>query len=199
MSSVSARPLTLADVAMPRAGMLQNVVLVVMASLLTAAAAQVEIRLPWTPVPITGQTFVVLLSGVVLGARRAFLAMALYLAEGAAGLPFFSGGAAGLASLVSPSGGYLIAFPYAAFITGLLAERAWDRKPLTMFLTMLLGSTIIFALGLARLSAYVPANQLLGAGLLPFLPGDVIKSALAAAAFPLAWKWANGAGGRETK
>ena len=196
MSVVAARPQTLADVALPRAGWLQNALLVVVASLLTAAAAQVEIRLPWTPVPITGQTFMVLLTGVVLGARRAFLAMALYLCEGALGLPFFAGGASGVASLMGPSGGYLIAFPYAAFVTGLLAEKAWDRKPLTMFFTMLLGSTVIFAVGLARLYSFVPTEQLLGAGLLPFLPGDVIKSALAAGAFPLAWKWA---GGRETK
>ncbi|MFN8589152.1 MAG: biotin transporter BioY [Candidatus Eisenbacteria bacterium] len=196
MSVVVARPHTLADVALPRAGWLQNVLLVVAASLLTAAAAQVEIRLPWTPVPVTGQTFAVLLTGIVLGARRAFMAMALYLLEGAAGLPFFAGGAAGVAALVGPSGGYLIAFPYAAFVTGLLAEKAWDRKPLTMFFTMLLGSTLIFALGLAQLSRFVPANQLVGAGLAPFVLGDVIKSALAAAAFPLAWKWA---GGRESK
>lgn len=199
MSMVSARPLTLADVAMPRAGVLQNVVLVVLASLLTAAAAQVEIRLPWTPVPITGQTFMVLLTGAVLGARRAFLAMALYLVEGACGLPFFAGGAAGLAKLLGPSGGYLVAFPFAALVTGLLAERAWDRKSVTMFFAMLLGSTVIFGLGLAQLSRFVPANQLVAAGLAPFVIGDFVKSALAAGVFPLAWKWANGAGGRETK
>lgn len=196
MSMVSARPLTLADVAMPRAGVLQNVVLVVLASLLTAAAAQVEIRLPWTPVPITGQTFMVLLTGAVLGARRAFLAMALYLVEGSCGLPFFAGGAAGLAKLLGPSGGYLIAFPFAALVTGLLAERAWDRKPVTMFFAMLLGSTVIFALGLAQLSRFVPAGQLVATGLAPFVIGDFVKSALAAGVFPLAWKWA---GGRESK
>src|SRR5258706_8370721 len=94
-----ARPLTLADVAAPQSNALTNTLLVVAASLVTAAAAQVEIRLPWTPVPITGQTFAVLLSGAVLGARRAFLAQVLYLAEGASGLPFFSGGAAGVAKL----------------------------------------------------------------------------------------------------
>ncbi len=199
MSMVSARPLTLADVAIPRAGMLQNVLLVVLASLLTAAAAQAEIRLPWTPVPITGQTFMVLLTGAVLGARRAFLAMSLYLLEGACGLPFFAGGAAGFAKLLGPSGGYLVAFPFAALVTGLLAERAWDRKPVTMFFAMLLGSTVIFALGLAQLSRFVPAGQLVTTGLAPFVIGDFVKSALAAGVFPLAWKWANGAGGRDSK
>ena len=97
MASV-ARPLTLADVAVPRSNALTDTFLVIIASLVTAAAARVEIRLPWTPVPITGQTFAVLLSGSVLGARRAFLAQCLYLFEGAMGLPFFAGGAAGESS-----------------------------------------------------------------------------------------------------
>lgn len=183
-----ARPLTLVDVAAPRSNALMNVLLVVAASLVTAAAAQVEIRLPWTPVPITGQSFAVLLSGLVLGSRRAFLAQMLYLTEGAAGLPFFSGGAAGVAHLVGPTGGYLMAFPFAAAFTGLLAERGWDRRPITLFLAMLAGSTIVFGLGLLQLSRFVPADTLLATGLLPFVPGDLIKSALAAGVFPLVWK-----------
>jgi len=191
-----ARPLTLADVAAPQSNALTNTLLVVAASLVTAAAAQVEIRLPWTPVPITGQTFAVLLSGAVLGARRAFVAQVLYLAEGASGLPFFSGGAAGLAKLVGPTGGYLAAFPFAAALTGFLAERAWDRKPLTMFLTMLAGSGLIFGLGLAQLSRFVPASLLLASGLLPFIPGDLVKAALAAALFPVTWKFVSRLGGR---
>ncbi len=185
---LAARPLTLADVAMPRSSALTNVLLVVAASLVTAGAAQLEIRLPWSPVPVTGQTFAVLLTGAVLGARRAFLAMCLYLAEGAAGLPFFAGGAAGFARILGPTGGYLIAFPFAAALTGLLAERGWDRRPLTMFAAMLLGSTIVFALGLAHLADFVPEGALLASGLLPFLPGDLIKSALAAGLFPALWK-----------
>lgn len=183
-----ARPLTLVDVAAPRSSALTNLGLVLAASLVTAGCAQVEIRLPWTPVPVTGQTFAVLLSGAVLGARRAFLAQLLYLAEGAAGMPFFAGGAAGVAKLFGPTGGYLIAFPFAAAATGLLAERAWDRRPFPMFAAMLAGSTIIFALGLAQLSRFVPREALLGAGLLPFVPGDLLKSAFAAGLFPALWK-----------
>jgi biotin transport system substrate-specific component len=183
-----ARPLTLVDVAAPRSSALTNLGLVLAASLVTAGCAQVEIRLPWTPVPLTGQTFAVLLSGAVLGARRAFLAQLLYLAEGAAGLPFFAGGAAGVVKLFGPTGGYLIAFPFAAAATGLLAERAWDRRPFRMFAAMLAGSTIIFALGLAQLSRFVPREALLGAGLVPFVPGDLLKSALAAGLFPALWK-----------
>lgn len=190
--SAAARPMTLADVALPRAGMLQNTLIVVLASLLTAAAAQAEFRLPWTPVPITGQTFMVLLAGAALGPRRAFLAMSLYLLEGACGLPFFAGGAAGAAVLLGPSGGYLVSFPFAALVTGLLAERAWDRRPLTMFLAMLLGSTVIFTLGLAQAARFVPPQDLVASGLAPFVVGDLVKAGLAAGVFPLAWKWFGG-------
>jgi len=191
-----ARSQTLADVAAPRASAFIQVLLVVAASLVTAGAAQVEIRLPWTPVPVTGQTFAVLLTGAVLGARRAFFAQCLYLAEGAAGLPFFAGGASGIARILGPTGGYLIAFPFAAALTGLLAERGWDRRPLTMFAAMLLGSALIFGLGLAHLSAFVPAGALLASGLTPFIPGDLIKSALAAGLFPACWKLVSRTEGR---
>lgn len=187
----AARSLTLADVAMPRAGWIVNTLLVVAASLVTAAAAQVEFRLPWTPVPVTGQTFAVLLCGAVLGARRAFLAQMLYLCEGGMGLPVFSGGAAGFAYMVGPTGGYLMAFPFAAAVTGALAERGWDKHFVTMFAAMLLGSAVIFGLGLAQLSRFVPAEQLLNAGLLPFVPGDLVKSSLSALAFPATWSLVN--------
>lgn len=188
------RTLTLADAALPRTGALSNGALVVGAAVVTALAAQIEFRLPGSPVPITGQTFAVLLTGAVLGARRAFLAQALYLGVGVLGLPVFSGGGAGVVKLFGPTGGYLIAFPFAAAVTGFLAQRGWDRRFVTMLAAMLLGSAVIFASGLAGLSRFVPADQLLSAGLLPFLPGDLVKSSLAALAFPAAWRWAHRAG-----
>lgn len=194
--SVAHRSLTLADAALPRAGALQNILLVVAASLVTAAAAQLEIRLPWTPVTVTGQTFAVLLAGATLGARRAFLAQALYLLEGACGMPFFAGGAGGLLPLLGPSGGYLCAFPVAAFVTGSFAERAWDRRPFTMFAAMLAGNAVILALGLAQLSRFVPAGGLLAAGVLPFVAGDLLKAALAAGLTPALWKWTGAPGSR---
>ena len=197
MSSSSLRPITLADVALPRAGALHNTLLVVAASVVTALAAQIAIPVPWSPVPVTGQTFAVLLSGATLGARRAFLAQALYLVEGASGLPVFAGGAAGLAILAGPTGGYLAAFPLAAAVTGALAGRGWDRRFATMFAAMLIGSAVIFALGLIQLSRFLPAAQVLGAGLLPFIPGDLVKSGLASLAFPAAWRLANRRGGHE--
>ncbi len=190
--SVAVRSMTLADVALPRAGALQNAVLVVLASLLTAAAAQLAVHLPWTPVPVTGQTFAVLLVGAALGARRGFAAMALYLAQGAAGLPFFAGGAGGAHFLLGPSGGYLLAFPLAAAATGWLASRAWDRRPFTMFLAMLAGSSVIFALGALQLSRFVPHGTVLATGVLPFLAGDVVKAAIASGLFPVVWRFVGG-------
>jgi len=195
----SARPLTLADVAVPRPALLQNAALIVAASVVTALAAQAEIRLPWTPVPVTGQTFAVLLSGAVLGARRAFLAQALYLLEGAAGLPVFAGGGAGALHFAGPTGGYLLAFPFAAAITGLLASRGWDRNVLTMMAAMLLGSAVVFASGLAGLARFVPASGLVATGLAPFLAGDLIKSALAALAFPALWRAIEGPHGNDRR
>jgi biotin transport system substrate-specific component len=192
--SVSSRALTLADLALPRSGALQNLLLIVGASIVTSLAAQLAIPVPWSPVPITGQTFAVTLSGAVLGMRRGFLAQALYLAEGALGLPVFAGGAAGAAVLVGPTAGYLIAFPLAAALIGALAERGWDRRFATMFAAMLLGSVPIFALGLAVLSRFIPAGGLPAAGLFPFIPGDLIKATLAALAFPATWRWARSRG-----
>lgn len=180
--------LTLADRALPRADAVHHTLLVVGASLVTALSAQLAVPVPWSPVPITGQTFAVLLCGAVLGARRALLAQLLYLCEGASGLPVFAGGAGGIFHLIGPSAGYLLAFPFAAGLTGLLAERGWDRRFATMAAAMLLGSAVIFTGGLAWLSRFVPGDRLLAMGLLPFVPGDLVKTALAALAFPGIWR-----------
>jgi biotin transport system substrate-specific component len=166
----------------------RDVLLVVGASLLTGLASQWEIRLPWTPVPITLQTFVVILLAASLGSRRAVAAMALYLLEGSMGLPFFSGGASGVAHLVGPTGGYLVGFVVAAAIIGALAERGWDRSPLRAAFAMLLGSLGLFACGLAQLATYIPREQLLAAGLTPFLLGSVLKVAAAAMLLPGLWR-----------
>jgi len=177
MSSV--RTLTLADAALPRVGVLRDVLLVIGASLLTAAAARIALPLPWSPVPLTGQTFAVLLTGAALGARRAVLAQALYLIEGTMGLPFFAGGLGGPLVLAGPTGGF--------------------RRFGTMLAAMLLGSAVILVSGLAVLSHFVPADRLLAAGLLPFLPGEVIKAVAAALVLPAAWRFASGHPPREDR
>jgi biotin transport system substrate-specific component len=158
-------------------------------SLLTALAAQVVIPLPWTPVPLTGQTFAVLLTGALLGSRLGALAMLAYLVEGATGLPFFRGGAGGAHYLFfSPTAGYLFAFPAAAFVAGYFAERGWDRRFATAAAAMALGSLVVLASGWAWLSLfYRTAADAFAAGVLPFLVGDVVKIALAAAALPAGW------------
>ncbi|HWW74410.1 MAG TPA: biotin transporter BioY [Pyrinomonadaceae bacterium] len=166
----------------------RSALLVVGFSLLTAAAAQVVLPLPWTPVPLTGQTFAVLLTGALLGPRLGALAMLAYLAEGAAGLPFFRAGAGGPAHLLGPTAGYLVAFPAAAYVTGYLAERGWDRRFLTAAAAMALGSLVILACGWAWLALLTGnAAAAFRLGVAPFLVGDVVKIALAAAALPAGW------------
>ena len=166
----------------------RSFVLVVGFSLLTALAAQVVVPLPFTPVPLTGQSFAVLLTGALLGPRLGVLAMLAYLAEGAAGLPFFRAGAGGVGHLSGATAGYLLAFPAAACVTGLLAERGWDRRFLTAAAAMALGSLVILAGGWVWLTLmFRTGAEAFWLGVAPFLPGDVLKIALAAAALPGGW------------
>ncbi|MBI4061342.1 MAG: biotin transporter BioY [Elusimicrobia bacterium] len=188
---------TLAEALYPSSGLLHDGVAVVVASLFIAVCAQVNVPLPFTPVPLSGGTLGVLYAGALLGSRRGAVAVVLYLCEGCAGLPVFSGGAAGFAHLLGPTGGYLAGFPVGAFATGLLAERGWDRTPGRAFLAMLAGSLPIFALGLLGLSRFTPGPALLAQGLWPFLPGDLLKSAVSAGLLPLGWKLLGG--GRRSK
>ncbi len=179
---------TLIDSLYPSDGLLHDSAAVVVASLFIGVCAQIQIPLPFTPVPLSGGTLGVLYAGALLGSRRGCAAALLYLLEGSAGLPVFSGGSAGFVHLLGPTGGYLAGFPVGAFATGLLAERGWDRTPGRAFLAMLAGSLPIFALGLLGLSRFVPSQTLLAQGLWPFLPGDLLKSAASAGLLPLGWK-----------
>lgn len=193
-----ARPLV--RVFVPEAAWPRDAALVVAASLFVALCAQVSIPLWFTPVPVTGQTFGVLLTGAALGTRLGALALLLYLIEGALGLPFYAGGQSG-AFWALPSGGYIVGFIFAAALVGHLAERGWDRGP-RVILAMVLGNLVIYACGLAWLGytisgseamqQRIPGDTLvaktLTAGLWPFLVGDGIKIALASALLPAAWK-----------
>lgn len=166
----------------------RSAALVLAFSLLTALAAQLVIPIPFSDVPITGQTFAVLLTGALLGSRLGALAMLAYLIEGASGLPFFYAGHAGLQHLFNPlTAGYLLSYPAAAFAVGLLAERGWDRHMLRAAAAMLVGSALILFSGWAWRVRLMSAEQAFVTGVVPFLVGDVIKLALAAAALPAGW------------
>ena len=164
----------------------RSVSLVFAFSLLTALAAQISI--PMRPVPITGQTFAVLLTGALLGSRLGAAAMIVYLVEGAIGLPFFSEGRSGIGHLFGLTGGYLVAFPAAAFITGAFAENGWDKRLLSAVAAMLVGSIVIIAAGWAWLSQFMSPATAFATGVKPFIIGDIVKILLAAGALPIGWK-----------
>lgn len=157
---------------------------------LVGISAQLVIRLPFTPVPITGQTFAVLLGGLAVGTRRGALGMLLYLALGLAGVPWFAGGTHGISILSAPSFGYLVGFVFAACVLGSLARAGWDRNPLTVLLALVAGNVVIYLFGATWLAwrLHVGASEALTLGVTPFLVGDALKAALAAALLPAAWK-----------
>lgn len=170
-------------------GVLYDALLIVSGSALTALLAQGAIPLPWTPVPVTGQTLAVLLLGALLGARRAAACMGLYLVEGALGLPVFALGTGGVAHLLGPTGGYLWGFIPAAWLIGWLSEHGWDRRFSTTVAAMLAGNALIYLFGLPWLALFVGWDAVLRAGLLPFVPGDLCKLLLAALVLPNIWRW----------
>jgi biotin transport system substrate-specific component len=165
----------------------RSVGLVIVFSLFIAAAAQFAIHIG--PIPITGQTFAVLLTGALLGSRLGAAAVIAYLIEGAIGLPFFAGGAAGIVRFFGPTGGYLVAFPAAAFVTGAFAEHGWDKNYPQAVVAMAIGSVIVFLGGWAWYSVLTSTPPLAAfqIAVLPYLVGDVIKIALAAAVLPTGW------------
>ncbi len=192
MMRLDPRPLTMSDVLIPGSSLVRDLGLVTAFSLINAAAAQVSIPLPFTPVPITGQTFTVLLTGALLGSRLGGLSLLLYLAEGAAGLPVFALGRSGPVTLLGPTAGYLLAFPVAAFVVGWLAERSWDRHVLTTALAMLAGNVIIYASGVPWLARFVDGfSEAMTLGMMPFLIGDAVKIVLAATLLPAGWQVVN--------
>jgi biotin transport system substrate-specific component len=164
--------------------------LVIAGSLIVAAMAQIKIPLPFTPVPLSAQTLGVVLVGAALGSRRGAASLALYLIEGAVGLPVFTAGA-GLAYFVGPTAGYLAGFIAAAYVAGYFAERKADRRVMSSFTVFMLAQTLILALGSAWLAfgLGLGVSKALVAGMLPFIPGEVVKSALAALALPTIWKF----------
>jgi biotin transport system substrate-specific component len=203
MNTTAAAPLSisparvLADLLPTRAtrtsALTQDVVLVSGFALLTALAAQIEIPLGFTPVPLTGQTFAVLLAGAVLGMRRGALSQLVYWFAGLTGLPFYSGGVGGWKSGTGATLGYLVGFIVAAGAIGYLAENKQDRNFATSLPAMLLGSTIIYAFGATWLAHKINVplangdTNAISLGVAPFLIGDLLKALIAAGLTSTVW------------
>ncbi|MER5841157.1 MULTISPECIES: biotin transporter BioY [Streptomyces] len=168
----------------------RDVALVAGGAVLTGIAAQLAVPVPGSPVPVTGQTFAALLVGTALGARRGLLALALYAMAGAAGVPWFAEGGSGIGM---PSFGYVLGMLLAAVVVGSLARRGADRSVWRTAGTMLLGSAVIYAVGVPylALATGMSASAAIAAGLTPFLIGDALKAALAMGLLPTAWRFAD--------
>ena len=171
-------------------------------TILTAVAAQISVPLPFTPVPFTFQPMVVLVGGALLGARLGMTSQMLYLAAGVAGLPVFAASPVlpqGFARLVGPTGGYLLSYPFAAFVAGWLAGRRFDRRYLTSVVAMASGLAVVFAFGVAWLAWFTPSARglqwALAAGFLPFVAADLVKLLIAAGVMPSVWR-VTASGGR---
>jgi len=162
-------------------------VLVVAGSALIALGAQIAVPLPFSPVPVTGQTFAVLLVAASLG-RLGVVSVLLYIVEGAVGLPVFAGGAAGVARLAGPTGGYLAGFVLAALVLAWCVDRGLDRRRGTALLAMLAAEIAIYTCGVLWLSRFPLSVPILDAGLYPFIPGDILKLIAAGLVLPAAWR-----------
>ena len=165
---------------------LRGLFLALAGSAILATAAKLQV--PFYPVPITMTTYVVLVMGAAFGPRLAAATFLVYYFEGfVLGLPVFAGPSAGLAYLASPTIGYLLAYLPAAVAVGMLAERGFDRRPASALAMMALGAAIILIVGASWLALMIGAGKAWSFGVLPFLLGDALKTALAAATLPLAW------------
>jgi len=177
----------------PSTRILQALAVVVVGSLLLTASAKIQI--PLQPVPFTFQTLVVLSLGFVFGPALGLATVLAYLAQGAAGFPVFAGTpekGIGLAYMFGPSGGYLLGFAVAAFVTGWLARMSWDRNFVTMAVAMVIGNVIIYAFGVSWLTSYIGYDKAIAFGLKPFIVFDLIKIAAAVIVIPTLWKMLGG-------
>jgi len=182
--------LTLIEVIFPKIEnkiliLVRDLVLIFSFAILTGLCAKLKIEIG--PVPITMQTFSVLLSGALLGAKRGALSQITYLSMGFAGIPWFSRGG-GMAYLLSPTFGYLVGFVFASFFVGFLCQKGFDRKLGRAVLAMFFGNLLIYLPGLFWLARFVGLEKVLAVGFFPFVLGDVLKIILAGSILPLAWK-----------
>ncbi len=194
---------TLTQVVIPQTGLVRDALVVMLFCGFIALSAQITIKLPFTTVPITGQTLGVLLTGAALGGRLGAVTLLLYVVVGSLGFPVYADGKSG-AFWGLTSGGYLIGFVVAAWLVGMLAERGWDRRPHVLLL-MGAGNVVIYLFGVTWLGLFIAGSETLqnfipggsilekalNGGLLPFIPGDILKILVAAGVLPSAWKMAN--------
>ena len=188
MNSQISQPVFI-DVVLPKIdSRVKNIALVLSFAIITALWSSLSLEIG--PIPVTMQTFAVVLAGVLLGSKRGALSQVAYLAGGLAGIPWFSRGG-GLVYILSPTFGYIIGFVVAAYIIGRLAEKGWDRKIKTSILAMFVGNVFLYFFGLVWLAQFVGTEVLLAVGLYPFIIGDLLKILLAGLALPLGWKLIN--------
>lgn len=159
-----------------------NIVIALSGSILLALLARLSIPVPFSPVPITGQTFGILFLGAVLGSRIGVLSVIAYISEGLVGLPVFAGGTAGFLYLLGPTGGYLIGFIPAVYLVGYLSENGWTNKFTATCITMIFGTSVIFVFGISWLAVTAGFGTALNIGLYPYLPGAAVKIILATVA-----------------
>ena len=184
---------TVVDVFRPdekKTAVLYDAMVIICGSLILGLSSQVKVYLPISPVPITGQTFAVLMLAALLGSKRGVLAIIAYLVEGILGLPVFAGGM-GPATLIGPTGGYLVGFIAVAYVVGKLAEMGWDRRVSTTIAAMLAGEIVLYTFGVCWLAIMTNIRIALAVGLYPFIIGDILKVVLAAAVLPAGWKLLN--------
>lgn len=174
-----------------RSALIYDLFLILGASIFIALSAQIAFNVPFSPVPVTGQTFAVILTGALLGSRRGSLAIIVYLLEGSSGLPVFAQGQFGIIHLFGPTGGYLIGFIPAAFLCGFLVETGWGRSYLTSLGMMTLGTIVIFICGLAWLKLLFGSENILLIGFYPYITGALIKIIMATIFYQLGWQLVN--------
>lgn len=166
--------------------LLRNIFLILAGTLFLALAAQISIPLPY--VPITGQTFAVMLIGLVYGKKLGSATLLSYIAAGSLGAPVFAGFKSGLPTAY-PSGGFIIGFFFAALICGYFADRGWTKSPLKLMVTLLAAHFVLYVFGLLQLSIFLPEKDIIKIGLLPFISGDIVKMLVLSALLPTVWKF----------
>ena len=168
--------------------MLKNILLVLSGTIFLALMSQLTIPLPFTPVPITGQTFAVMFIGLVYGRKLGSSTVLSYIAAGSAGLPVFAGFSGGL-PFFTPSGGYIIGFFFAALICGYFADKGWTKSPVKLIAVLIIAHAVLYFFGLLQLNIFLPNKNVFAIGLYPFIAGDVIKMMILSALLPTVWKF----------